>query len=408
MTYLINSTPVAKQPTASAKSDVQIIEFVDSLLKKGIQQQASDIHFELFADRYQIRIRVDGVLRVLDTLTPDVAPRIIARLKILAKLDIAEKRIPQDGHFSLLLGFDSAINFRISTCPTNHGEKIVLRILENHAEQIQLDDLGLLPSQKRLLEHTLSHPHGMMIVTGPTGSGKTITLYAALKALNQPHLNICSVEDPIEVDFPGINQVATHAKIGLDFSYVLRAFLRQDPDIIMVGEIRDHETADIAIKAAQTGHLVLSTLHTNNAIDSLTRLQHLGIHAYNIATALRIIIAQRLVRKLCLLCRKPIHYSKKVLENWGMPEHITLYEAHGCEQCHDGYRGRLGIFEVLELSDTLQTLVAQQAPRNQLYEYAKSNGFIDLIAAANEKLKQGLTSVAELQRVIDADYFNII
>lgn len=372
----------------SENYDEPLIKLVDNLFKHAIQSSASDIHIEPYETHSRIRYRQDGILYEISELPKKISERLITRLKVLAKLDISERRLPQDGRFQ-----QHQIDIRINTCPTLFGEKIVLRLLDSNRFSLDIHELGLTDIQKKIFLNTLSKPHGMILVTGPTGSGKTVTLYSALQFLNSPNINISTVEDPVEIKLNGINQVNIYPKIGLTFSHVLRTFLRQDPDVIMVGEIRDIETAEIAIQAAQTGHLVLSTLHTNTAIETLSRLLLMGIPTYHLANSVSLIIAQRLLRILCNTCKQPEP----------LPEQHSFYTAKGCEQCLQGYQGRIGIYEFLSMTDTLAQLILSGATSNQIYDAAQREGFISLQQNGFEKVKQGVTSLNELYRVCRMD-----
>ncbi len=368
-------------------NDADLLAFLDHVILDALERGASDIHFEPYEQHIRIRLRLDGLLETLVHCKTQFTQQMTTRLKILANLDIAEHRLPQDGRFHFQQGA-LAIDFRVSTCPTLYGEKIVLRFLKTANSYLPLDSLGLDAHASTHLHNALARPQGMIIVTGPTGSGKTMTLYAALKALNQDTRNISTVEDPIEITVEGINQVSIHNKIGLTFSQVLRAFLRQDPDIIMLGEIRDADTADIAIKAAQTGHLVLTTLHTNSALETLNRLHNLGVSQYNLASAVSLVLAQRLVRRLCPLC--------KTFDLSG------AYQAnpHGCSACHKGYHGRFALFEALPITPTLQQAIFEGASMASLHALAQETGFTPLILQGQKAVKEGITSYAEISRVI--------
>ena len=361
-------------------SEEPIIHFVNQLLMHALQQNASDIHIEAFENHCRLRLRQDGLLFPFSELPKERAQRVITRLKIMAKLDIAESRRPQDGQFTLKLSAEQALNVRFSSCPTLQGEKVVLRLLDSAKQILDLAALGLTATQKNLLIKKLQQPQGLILVTGPTGSGKTVTLYSALDYLNSSQKNILTVEDPVEIQLKGINQVCIHSKTGLDFKTILRAFLRQDPDIIMVGEIRDSETANIALQAAQSGHLVLSTLHTNSALESWLRLFSMGLPAYQLTQALSLIIAQRLVRKVC--------------------PHCHALHVKGCDHCHQGYKGRIGIFECLHFSKKLKALMLQEAHPEVLLAAAQAEGFISLETIGLEKVKQGDLSLVELDRVL--------
>ncbi len=356
--------------------DESIIQIVNQIIQEAILLFVSDIHIEPFRDLYRIRYRCDGILREKQNIATSLASRFIARLKVLAQLDMTEKRLPQDGRFQLF-----GIDIRMSSCPTFFGEKIVLRLLDSSKISLNIEELGFLPSQHSIFMHNISHSHGLILVTGPTGSGKTVTLYSALQYRNTSEINIATAEDPIEMQLNGINQVNINPKIGLDFPNVLRALLRQDPDIIMIGEIRDKETAEIAVQAANTGHLVFATLHTNSAMDAIGRLCSLGISHYYIEHAVSLILGQRLLRKLCENCKKP---------NLVQPE---LFDADSCDECLDGYKGRIGVYECLSMTEDI---LEHLANRHQL----KSNIRDTLQQSAREKLRMGQTSLSEIKRVL--------
>jgi len=383
--------------------DAPVVRFVNKVLLDAINKGASDIHFEPYEKTYRVRFRMDGVLREVASPPIALAARIAARLKVMSRMDIAEKRVPQDGRIKMALSKTRAIDFRVNTCPTLFGEKIVLRILDPSSAKLGIDMLGYEPEQKEAFLSAIHKPYGMVLVTGPTGSGKTVSLYTALNILNTPDRNISTVEDPVEINLPGINQVNLNPKAGLTFASALRAFLRQDPDVIMVGEIRDLETAEIAVKAAQTGHLVLSTLHTNDAPQTLTRLANMGIPPYNIASSVILIIAQRLARRLCNNCKRPVQLPKEALLKEGFQEDelegLTIYEPKGCDQCVDGYKGRVGIYQVMPISEEMGRIIMEGGTSLQLAEQAKREGIADLRTSGLRKVKQGITSLAELNRV---------
>lgn len=374
---------LALRPAQEDESPV--ISLIDTLLTRAIQQNTSDIHIEPFHNDYRIRMRQDGILYETLTLPHSLAQRVISRLKIMANLDIAERRLPQDGRIKSP-HLENNTDYRISTCPTLKGEKIVLRLLKKSSSAITIENLGLNTTQKSLLLQTIKQPSGLILVTGPTGSGKTATLYSILSELNSETINIVTVEDPIEIELTGINQVNTHSKIGFDFSHALRSLLRQDPDIIMIGEIRDYETAEIAIKAAQTGHLVLATIHTHNTVETINRLLTMGIAPYQLASTIKLIIAQRLVRKLCEPCKIEIN------------EHFVENKA-GCELCFGGYKDRIGIFELLPILDNIAKLISSNASALDLLEKAKENGLVTLLQSGTEKINQGITTLTEIFRV---------
>ncbi|MES2997907.1 MAG: type IV-A pilus assembly ATPase PilB [Pseudomonadota bacterium] len=385
-------------------NEMAIVQYVYQLLQSAIERGASDIHVEPYQSQLQIRLRIDGLLYVAVSLSVRLIQRIITRFKIMSQLDIAERRIPQDGRFQVRDSSNRNIDCRISTCPTLYGEKCVIRILDSNRMLLEIDKLGMNEAQKTSFLQALHYPHGMILVTGPTGSGKTITLYTALNFLNSATINISSVENPIEIVLPGINQVNINPKVGLNFATVLRAFLRQDPDVIMVGEMRDQETAEIGIKAAQTGHLVLSSLHTNSAAESLVRLANMGIPRYNIASSVYLIIAQRLARRLCKHCKIQDKLPEKMLFELGFTDQdiqtVTLFTAKGCEKCTEGYRGRIGIFEMLSVTDQIKSLILQDCDVRAIALQAKNNGMQTLYTAALEKLKRGEISLLEMKRII--------
>jgi type IV pilus assembly protein PilB len=380
--------------------DAPIVKFLNQILFKAIQQGASDIHFEPFEKEYRIRYRHDGILHEVASPPVNLSARITARIKVMAKLDISERRIPQDGSFKINQPNKHPIDFRVSTCPTTNGEKVVIRILDLDTAKLHIEALGFNPRQHEYFMRAIKRPQGMILVTGPTGSGKTVSLYAALNLLNTKKVNISTAEDPVEIKITGINQVNINPKVGLSFSKVLRSFLRQDPDIIMVGEVRDLETAEIAIKAAQTGHLVLSTLHTNSAVESLTRLINIGIPSFNIVSSITLIVAQRLARKLCEQCKTPrTDLNKSNLLAWGLNEVDQLYKAVGCSQCSDGYRGRIGLFEVLPMTNTLTELIMAGANSLEVLKAAQHEGMTSIYQSGIEKVQQGITTLEEINRV---------
>lgn len=383
--------------------DKPIVSYINQLLLEAIKIKASDIHFEPYEKYFRIRFRIDGILHEASRSPTQAASALVARLKVVAGLDIAEHRLPQDGRFKITLSRDKVIDFRISTCPTIYGEKVVLRILDPDAIPLDINTLGMEEAQQALYLKTVHEPQGIILVTGPTGSGKTVTLYTALKLLNSIQENICTIEDPIEIYMPGVNQVHMNVKTGMTFAKAMRAFLRQDPDIIMVGEIRDLETADIAIKAAQTGHLVLSTLHTNNAPMTIVRLANIGLELYNIASSLSLVIAQRLVRKLCRHCKKPAKIEPDILLQQGFSEkdlNITIYEPDQCSKCTNGYKGRIGIFEMMPITPAIRSIIMHKGDIDELTEKAIKEGMMTLREAGIVKVKAGVTSLEELNRVI--------
>ncbi len=385
-------------------NDTPIVRFVNKILLDAINKNASDLHFEPFEKFYRIRYRVDGIL--IEAAAPPVSLtlKIAARIKVMSQLDVSERRVPQDGRMRMVLSKHRAIDFRVSTCPTLFGEKIVMRILDPSSAQLGIDALGYEEDQKTLYLNALKKPSGMILVTGPTGSGKTVSLYTGLNILNTEERNISTAEDPAEINLPGINQVNVRPKVGLTFSAALKSFLRQDPDIIMVGEIRDLETAEIAIKAAQTGHMVLSTLHTNDAPQTLTRLLNMGVAPFNVASSVSLIIAQRLARRLCPHCKQVVDIPKKALLKEGFEEgtleELAIYGAVGCDQCHQGYKGRVGIYQVMPVSETMSKLIMEGGNALQLAELSKKEGVADLRMSGLKKVLQGLTTLDEINRVI--------
>jgi len=383
--------------------DTPIVRFVNKILQDSIRRGASDIHIEPYETYTRIRFRIDGVLH--DAINPPrgLVHKIIARLKILSSLDIAERRMPQDGRMKLQFSRNRSIDFRVSTLPTLFGEKMVIRILDTSAANLGLETIGMTPEQLQMYRDASEQPHGMILVTGPTGSGKTVSLYSALNVLNTVERNISSVEDPVEIYLNGINQVNVKERIGLTFATVLRAFLRQDPDVIMVGEIRDLETAEISVKAAQTGHLVLSTLHTNDAPSTLNRLVNMGVAPFNLASSINLIIAQRLVRRLCESCRETVDLPEDVLITAGYTpdqiENLQVYEAVGCGGCSSGFRGRTGIFEVLPMTDEISELVMANGSTLDIERMARKQGVFSLRESGLQKVAQGLTTLGEIERV---------
>ncbi|WP_411971124.1 type IV-A pilus assembly ATPase PilB [Halomonas rhizosphaerae] len=388
---------------AAAGDDAPIVKFVNKILLDAIHRGASDIHFEPYETSYRVRFRIDGILH--DVAHPPFAmrSRISARLKVMSRLDISERRLPQDGAIKLKLSTTRSIDFRVNSLPTVYGEKVVLRILDPSSAQLGIEQLGFTPEQKAMYEGVLDDPQGMILVTGPTGSGKTVTLYTGINILNQVERNICTAEDPVEIKVPGVNQVNVLPKIGLDFASALRAFLRQDPDVVMVGEIRDLETAEIAVKASQTGHLVLSTVHTNSAAETLTRLANMGVAPFNIASSVSLIIAQRLARRLCKRCKQPADIPREVLLQQGFTEEevagATIYEPVGCKHCTQGFKGRVGIYEVVPISDDMSHLIMTQGNSRDFDVQARKEGHPDLRRSGLLKVMQGLTSLAEVNRV---------
>ncbi len=384
--------------------DAPVVRFVNKVLLDAINKGASDIHFEPYEKTYRVRYRSDGLLSEIATPPIGLAIKLASRIKVMARLDISEKRVPQDGRIKLKISKNRAIDFRVSTCPTLFGEKIVMRILDPSSAQLGIDALGYEPEQKELYMNALNQPYGMILVTGPTGSGKTVSLYTGLNILNTPERNISTAEDPAEINLPGVNQVNVNPKVGLTFSAALKSFLRQDPDIIMVGEIRDIETGEIAIKAAQTGHMVLSTLHTNDAPQTLTRLVNMGVAPFNIASAVTLIIAQRLTRRLCSHCKAPADIPVEALLEEGFTEEqipeATLFKPVGCDQCTGGYKGRVGVYQVMPISEEMGKLIMAGGNAIQLAEQAQKEGVPDLRQSGIKKVCQGLTSLEEINRVI--------
>ena len=386
------------------QDDAPIVKFVNKVLIDAIKRGASDIHFEPYETDYRVRLRVDGILKQSAKMPVKLHSRVTARLKVMAQLDIAEKRIPQDGRIKLNLSKTKQIDFRVSTLPTLFGEKVVLRILDAGAAKLGIDKLGYEEDQQKLFMDAIHKPYGMVLVTGPTGSGKTVSLYTALGILNNEERNISTVEDPVEIRLPGVNQVQQNERRGMTFAAALRSFLRQDPDIIMVGEIRDLETAEIAVKAAQTGHMVLSTLHTNDAPQTIARLMNMGIAPYNIISSVTLVIAQRLARRLCEKCKRPVQLPDHALLAEGFTEAeinegFTVYEAGGCDDCTNGYKGRTGLYQVMPMTDEIAAIVLEGGNAMQIADAAQRSGVRDLRQSALLKVKKGMTSLAEINRV---------
>ncbi|GGX90387.1 type 4 fimbrial assembly protein PilB [Litchfieldella qijiaojingensis] len=387
----------------AGSDDAPVVRFVNKILLDAIRRGASDIHFEPYETSFRVRFRIDGIL--LEAARPPfgMRARIAARLKVMARLDISERRLPQDGAIKLRLSKRRSIDFRVNSLPTVYGEKVVLRILDPASARMGIDALGFTAEQRRMYERGLDQPQGMILVTGPTGSGKTVTLYTGINILNTTERNISTAEDPVELKIPGVNQVNVHPRIGLDFASALRAFLRQDPDVVMVGEIRDLETAEIAIKASQTGHLVLSTVHTNSAAETLTRLQNMGVAPFNIASSVSLIIAQRLARKLCTHCRQRADIPRETLLEEGFSEaeidQATIYQPVGCRQCTLGYKGRVGIYDVVPISDAMSQLIMRQGNALELAALARQEGHPNLRRSGLLKVMQGVTSLEEINRV---------
>lgn len=388
------------------KDDAPIVVYINKILLDAIKKGASDLHFEPYEKSYRIRFRVDGILTEVAKPPIALASRMAARLKVMSKLDIAERRVPQDGRIKLALSRKKSIDFRVSTLPTMWGEKIVMRILDSSSAMLGIDMLGYDPEQKKIYMDALAQPQGMILVTGPTGSGKTVSLYTGLNILNTQERNISTAEDPVEINLEGINQVQINVRAGLTFPSALRSFLRQDPDIVMVGEIRDLETAEIAIKAAQTGHLVLSTLHTNSAAETLTRLLNMGVPSYNVASSVSIIIAQRLARRLCTQCKIEEKIPAQELINQGFPkdkvDEVKLFKAVGCEHCTGGYKGRVGIYEVIKISGEVASIIMEGGNSLDIAAQCQKEGFNNLRQSGIIKAMQGMTSLEEINRVTSA------
>lgn len=397
---------VKEEDATSEADEAPIVRFINKILLDAIKIGASDIHFEPYEKAYRIRLRTDGILQEVSKPPINLATRLAARLKVMSQMDISERRVPQDGRIKMKISKTRAIDFRVNTLPTLFGEKIVLRILDPSSAKLGIDALGYEDEQKQMYLEALEQPQGMILVTGPTGSGKTVSLYTGLNILNTEERNISTAEDPVEINLEGINQVQMNTKVGLSFAEALRSFLRQDPDIVMVGEIRDLETAEIAIKAAQTGHLVLSTLHTNSAPETLTRLLNMGVPAFNVATSVSLIIAQRLARRLCTKCRKPADdipdeiLSQEGFDDIGIPrEEFELYHPVGCDTCIKGYKGRVGVYEVVRITPEISSLIMEGGNSLQIAKAANAAGFNNLRVSALRKAAQGLTSLEEANRV---------
>ena len=390
-------------PGGAEKDDAPIVVYINKILLDAIKKGASDLHFEPYEKAYRIRFRIDGILTEVARPPVSLSSRMAARLKVMSKLDIAERRVPQDGRIKLALSKKKSIDFRVSTLPTMWGEKIVMRILDSSSAMLGIDMLGYDPEQKKIYTDALDQPQGMILVTGPTGSGKTVSLYTGLNILNTAERNISTAEDPVEINLEGINQVQINVKAGLTFPSALRSFLRQDPDIVMVGEIRDLETAEIAIKAAQTGHLVLSTLHTNSAAETLTRLLNMGVPQYNVASSVSVIIAQRLARRLCMQCKEPEEIPEQELLNQGfthqqLPQ-IKLFKPVGCDQCTGGYKGRVGIYEVIKISAEISSIIMEGGNSLDIAKQCQKEGYNNLRQSGLIKAMNGMTSLTEINRV---------
>lgn len=393
-----------EQSAVSEVEDAPVVKFLHKMLLDAFSMRASDLHFEPFEFNYRVRFRIDGELREIASPPVAIKDKLASRIKVISRLDISEKRIPQDGKMKLKIGPNRVIDFRVSTLPTLFGEKIVIRILDPSTTKLGIDALGYDEVEKQRLLHAIGRPHGMILVTGPTGSGKTVSLYTCLQILNKPGVNIATAEDPAEINLPGVNQVNVHEKAGLTFATALRAFLRQDPDVIMVGEIRDLETADIAIKAAQTGHLVLSTLHTNDAAATIVRMRNMGIAPFNIASSAVLITAQRLARRLCGNCKSLVDIPKKAYLDAGfeaaeLDSSWVSYRPVGCSACNDGYRGRVGIYEVMPISDAIQRIILRDGSAQDIAEQARREGVRSLRQSGLGKVRQGLTSLEEVLAV---------
>ena len=395
--------PKETTPKDDDKDDAPIIVYINKILMDAIKKGASDLHFEPYEHKYRIRFRIDGILHEVANPPNTLASKLSARTKVMSRLDIAEKRKPQDGRIKLKITERKSIDFRVSTMPTLWGEKIVMRILDSSSAMLGIDVLGYEEDQKKLYMDALGQPQGMILVTGPTGSGKTVSLYTGLNILNQPERNISTAEDPVEINLEGVNQVQINPKAEMTFANALRAFLRQDPDVVMVGEIRDLETAEISIKAAQTGHLVLSTLHTNSAPETITRLLNMGVPAYNVASSISLIIAQRLARRLCPKCKTPETLPAEELARQGFSttqiEDMTLYAPKGCENCTDGYKGRVGIYEVMQITPEIAQIIMRGGNSLEIAEVSLQAGFNNLRLSGLRKAADGLTSLAEINRV---------
>ena len=395
--------PKETTPKDDDKDDAPIIVYINKILMDAIKKGASDLHFEPYEHKYRIRFRIDGILHEVANPPNTLASKLSARIKVMSRLDIAEKRKPQDGRIKLKITERKSIDFRVSTMPTLWGEKIVMRILDSSSAMLGIDVLGYEEEQKKLYMDALAQPQGMILVTGPTGSGKSVSLYTGLNILNQPERNISTAEDPVEINLEGVNQVQINPKAEMTFANALRAFLRQDPDVVMVGEIRDLETAEISIKAAQTGHLVLSTLHTNSAPETITRLLNMGVPAYNVASSISLIIAQRLARRLCPKCKTPETLPAEELARQGFSttqiEDMTLYAPKGCENCTDGYKGRVGIYEVMQITPEIAQIIMRGGNSLEISEVSLQAGFNNLRLSGLRKAADGLTSLAEINRV---------
>ncbi|WP_230658727.1 type IV-A pilus assembly ATPase PilB [Psychrobacter sp. I-STPA10] len=400
-----NSDEKTDNEAGSTGEEAPVVKFINKMLVDAIRMGASDLHFEPYEKTYRVRFRIDGVMQKMASPPVQLANKIASRLKVMSQMDISERRIPQDGRIKLKVSKNKAIDFRVNSLPTLFGEKLVLRILDPSSAMLGIDALGYEPDQKEMFLEALHKPQGMLLITGPTGSGKTVSLYTGLNILNTEETNISTAEDPVEINLEGINQVNVNPKVGLTFASALKSFLRQDPDIVMVGEIRDLETAEIAIKAAQTGHMVLSTLHTNSAPETLTRLRNMGVASFNIATSVNLVIAQRLARRLCKNCKKPTTVPKPSLLEMGFteedlsdPDNI-IYEPVGCAECREGYKGRVGVYEVMKINEDISRIIMEDGNAIAIKDAALKNGFRDLRRSGILKVLQGLTSIQEMYRV---------
>lgn len=400
-----SADPNKEEDDSNKGEEAPIVKYINKLLIDAIRMGASDLHFEPYEKIYRVRYRVDGVLRQIATPPLQLANRLSSRLKVMSQMDISEKRVPQDGRIKLKLSKNKAIDFRVNSLPTLFGEKLVLRILDPSSAMLGIDALGYEPEQKELFMQALDKPQGMLLITGPTGSGKTVSLYTGLNILNREDTNISTAEDPVEINLQGINQVNVNNKVGLTFSAALKSFLRQDPDIVMVGEIRDLETAEIAIKAAQTGHMVMSTLHTNSAPETLTRLRNMGVPSFNIATSVNLVIAQRLARRLCSQCKKSADIPKQSLLEMGFTEtdlqqpEFQIYEPVGCNECREGYKGRVGIYEVMKVTPEISRIIMEDGNALEIADASARAGFNNLRRSGLVKVMQGVTSLQEVNRV---------
>ena len=396
--------PEAIDSGANEVEDAPVVKFLHKMLLDAFNMRASDLHFEPYEHQYRVRFRIDGELKEISSPPIAIKDKLASRIKVISRMDISEKRVPQDGRMKLKVGPDRVIDFRVSTLPTLFGEKIVIRILDPSSAKLGIDALGYEPEEKERLLHAIGRPYGMILVTGPTGSGKTVSLYTCLNLLNKPGVNIATAEDPSEINLPGVNQVNVNEKAGLTFAVALKSFLRQDPDIIMVGEIRDLETADISIKAAQTGHLVLSTLHTNDAPTTLTRMRNMGIAPFNIASSVILITAQRLARRLCPNCKAPADIPHETLLEAGYREEDldgswVTYKAVGCSACNNGYKGRVGIYQVMPISEEIQRIILRDGSALEIAEQARNEGVRSLRESGLHKARLGLTSLEEVLAV---------